>query len=76
MCERLTSTSSTVHRTVELRSYVESAREESETWRWDTEDLWNSDIDVEAALGMGHLCVCVYEVSVCLCCADHVVCCG
>ena len=43
-----------VHRTVELGSYVESAWEESETCRWDTEDLWNKDIDMEAALGMGH----------------------
>ena len=43
-----------VHRTVELRRYVKSAWEESETCRWDTEDLWNNNIDVEAALGMGH----------------------
>ena len=43
-----------VHRTKELRSYVESDWEESETCSWDTEDLWNSDIDMEDALGMGH----------------------
>ena len=41
-----------VHMTVELGSYVESAWEELETYRWDTEDLWNNN-DVEAVLGMG-----------------------
>jgi hypothetical protein len=38
------------HRTVEL---VVSAWEELETYRWDTEDLWDNHINIDAVLGMG-----------------------
>ena len=42
-----------VHRTIELRSYVESDWEELETDRWDTGYLWDNNIAMEAVLGMG-----------------------
>ena len=42
-----------VHWTAELGSYVVSAWEELETYRWDTEDLWDNHINIDAVLGMG-----------------------
>ena len=42
-----------VHKTVELGSYLESAWEELVTDKWDTGDLRDNNIPMEAVLGMG-----------------------